>query len=179
MVSSKKNLFVCNYFVSFFLFFISATLYAATPVYEFSIPVNGSRIINVQQIQALSFGSLLVAGSGISTVTTDGTYFVGGSIQITDNPRIGVPGIFVITLGSNIDIPSKTLSVILTTDGKISASNGRSIPLTIESINKKVVFSEVDGNETITIYIGGTIQIPPNTQQNSYTGLYNMNFELY
>lgn len=164
--------------IFFLLITLSTFVCMASPVYELTLPVNGSRIINVQQVQELSFGNLLLAGSGNCTVTPDGTYFVGGSVQITDQPRIGVPGIFVITLGTTEDVPTKTLSMILSTDGKISSSNGRTIPLVLSDIDKKIVFSVVDGKETLTIYIGGTIQLSSSTQQNAYNGTYTINFEL-
>ena len=181
------------------LFFITTTLIAGICFTDAQVPVtrrtnlpnisvisrSNVRTLNIvkpqtitaTQTQAINFGTYCVTGSygGTVTVGWNGSRTSTGDIFLLNCKPVAQPAIFEIRLSTG-----RTISFSYAPTGILNGSNGGSLTFDIGpseyGINGSTFTVNSDSNFFIPFKVGGTLHIPANAVQGTYSGNFDITF---
>lgn len=133
--------------------------------------------ITATQTQAINFGTYCVTGSSGGTVTVgwNGSRTSTGDIFLLNSKPLAQPAIFEIKLSTG-----RTVSFSYAPTGILNGSNGGSLTFDIGpseyGINSSSFTINSDSNFFIPFKVGGTLHIPANAVQGTYSGNFDITF---
>lgn len=142
-----------------------------------TLNVGTYQTITASQVEAINFGTYYVNGNSGGTVSIawDGTRSSTGNIVLLNIPPIAQPAIFEIKLAEGNEV-----SFNYAPTGILTGSNGGSLTFDIGPTEKGVNGSTFSVNNSTNFFIpfkvGGTLHIPSNAIQGTYSGNFDITF---
>jgi hypothetical protein len=133
--------------------------------------------ITATQTQSINFGTYCVTGSSGGTVTVgwNGSRTSTGDIFLLNTKPVAQPAIFEIKLSTG-----RSVSFRYAPTGILNGSNGGSLTFDIGpseyGINGSTFTVNSDANFFIPFNVGGTLYIPANAIQGTYSGNFDIIF---
>lgn len=133
--------------------------------------------ITATQTQAINFGTYCVNGSSGGTVTVgwNGSRTSTGDIFLLNSKPMAQPAIFEIKLSTG-----RTVGFSYAPTGILNGSNGGSLTFDIGpseyGVNGSTFTVNSDSNFFIPFKVGGTLHIPANAVQGTYSGNFYITF---
>ena len=133
--------------------------------------------ITATQTQSINFGTYCVNGTSGGTVTIgwNGSRTSTGDIFLLNCKPVAQPAIFEIRLSTG-----RTISFSYAPTGILNGSNGGSLTFDIGpseyGINGSTFTVNSDSNFFIPFKVGGTLHIPANAVQGTYSGNFDITF---
>jgi len=143
-----------------------------------TLNIGASQTISATQTQAINFGTYYVNGNAGGTVTIgwDGTRSSTGDVVLLNIAPMAQPAIFEIKLAEG-----NAVSFNFAPTGMLTGSNGGSLIFDIGPTEKGVNGSSfsVTNNSSffIPFKVGGTLHIPANAIQGTYSGNFDITFQ--
>ena len=139
--------------------------------------VISSQTITATQTQAINFGTYFVNGTGGGTVSIvwDGSRSSTGNIVLLNITPHAQPAIFEIKLSKG-----NTVSFTYFPTGTLTCSNGGTLTFDIgpteHGINGSSFTVNTNSNYMTPFKVGGTLHIPANAIQGTYSGNFDITF---
>jgi len=136
-----------------------------------------SGVITATQTQAINFGTYCINGTGGGTVSIgwDGTRTSTGNIVLLNITPYAQPAIFEIKLSEG-----NTVSFTYFPTGILTGSNGGTLTFDIgpteHGINGSTFTINTNSNYITPFKVGGTLHIPTNAIQGTYSGNFDITF---
>ena len=137
-----------------------------------------SHIITATQTQSINFGTYFVNGTGGGTVSIgwDGSRTSTGNIVLLNITPFAQPAIFEIKLSQG-----NTVSFSYFPTGILTGSNGGTLSFDIgpteKGINGSSFTVNTNSNYLTPFKVGGTLHIPANAIQGTYSGNFDITFQ--